>query len=110
MKPMSAINDIRTDEGDLVWVLGRAPRAKRPPSDTLLENVTVIRHMYERYDTVIELFDGRTGELLITQPVQGYFSTLLGSGYLAKMTDDEQGNPQVEIWRAVVTGIGRRKD
>jgi hypothetical protein len=54
---------------------------------------------------MIEVFDSKTGKLLVTQRFSGYFSHLLGNGYLAKLVDDEEGRPVVEIWKADLAGV-----
>jgi hypothetical protein len=104
-RPMSSINALQDDSGRL-WILGRVPRNDLPASDTTLKSGEgPLSHPYDRYDTMIEVFDSKTGKLLITQRFSGYFSHLLGNGYLAKLVDDEEGRPVVEIWKADLAGV-----
>jgi hypothetical protein len=104
--PMSSLNDLRDDGKGHLWVIGRVPRKDLPPDDTLRRTGEgPFSHPYDRYDTIVEVFDSNTGKLLVTQRFSGYFSHLLGNGYLAKLVDDEEGRPVVEIWKAELAGV-----
>jgi hypothetical protein len=103
-RPHSSINDIRAEGTKRVWTLGRVLRKGVSARDSMFREDPA-RHPYDRYDTVLEIFDAKTGKLLVSQRLDGYFSHLLGDGYIAKLTDDVDGQPIVEIWKATLTGV-----
>jgi hypothetical protein len=104
--PMSSLNDLRVDDQEHLWVIARVPRRELPPSDTARNSAEgPLNHPYDRYDTMLEIFDARTGKLLVSERISGYLSHLLGKGHVAKLVDDEDGRPIVEIWKADLVGL-----
>jgi hypothetical protein len=103
MRPRSALNDVRGDGNNHVWTLSRMLR--RGANADSLGKESFFNHPHERYDSAIEVFDATTGKLLVSYLVEGYFSQLLGDGYLARLIIDEDGKEAVEIWKADLVGV-----
>jgi hypothetical protein len=103
MRPRSAINDLRGDGNNHLWTLSRILRRGANPDSIASESF--FSHPHERYDSAIEVFDATTGKLLVSYLVEGYFSQLLGDGYLSRLIIDEDGNEAVEIWKADLVGV-----
>jgi hypothetical protein len=101
--PASSLTDVWEDGQGHLWILAAVPRGTLAASDTagMRGNIPP----YILYDTMIEILDSRTGKLLVSERVAGYFSHLLGANHLSKLVDDADGHPLVEIWKAGLLGV-----
>jgi hypothetical protein len=107
-KPMGvrapvSITDVREDGQGHLWIIAAVPRRTLAVSDTA--GLQGDPPPYVLYDTMIEILDSRTGKLLVSERVAGYFSHLLGANHLSKLVDDADGHPLVEIWKADLLGV-----
>jgi hypothetical protein len=102
--PKSSLNDLYDDGRGHLWIIGRVLKKGLSPKDTTMKE-DPMRHPYDRYDTQLEVFDARTGKLLITQRIDGYLSQILKDGYVVKLSDDTEGRPLVEILKAELVGV-----
>lgn len=83
-----------TDVPDARWAAVASGSGRRRGGPVLREGV-----LDKAWDSVIQLWDSRTGEVLAAGRVDPSLLFLLGDGFAASYREDEQGFPFVEVWR-----------
>jgi hypothetical protein len=98
----SSVDDLREDARGRIWAVIRVP-SKTPQGLPLFESW---RQPYYKNDSVIEVFDGTTGRLLVSERVHGFVGQFVSEGYFVKYTDTDNGRtPSFEIWKAELIGV-----
>jgi hypothetical protein len=58
------------------------------------------------YDTVVEVIDPNTNQLLASTRVDGWVRMLSGDRLAAQYLEDEEGYPQLRVWQFNLTKRG----
>jgi hypothetical protein len=110
-RPTPWVGGVWHDGREHLWVVIQVPDANwRPPPDSLIprgERGPPIEYDRE-YDTIIEVINIRTGQLLAMQRYSEMLTQLLPGGYITHYREDADGEPYLAIWQLrFVAGAGR---
>lgn len=101
-RPNPWISGVWHDGGEQLWVLVHVPDSKWKPS----ANADAPRGergppiVWDReYDTIIEVINTRTGQLLATRRFDELLRTLLPGGFVSHYREDDDGEPFLDIWQ-----------
>jgi hypothetical protein len=95
-KPQGQISAVFVDQGGLVWVFGVVADVNwRPPSEDVPPNPSAM------YDTVIEVFEPRSGAIVARGRVD-HIVYPLRSGQVYGVVQQPSGDHQVQVWNATL--------
>ncbi|MFN2317253.1 MAG: hypothetical protein ABR551_06740 [Gemmatimonadales bacterium] len=85
-----------------LWILLHVPdanwRPPRPGSIPSGERIAPI-DLDREYDTILEVINTTTGQLLVTQRYDALVKNLLPGGYAVHYREDARGEPFLDIWQ-----------
>jgi hypothetical protein len=96
---------IHEDKHGRLWVLTRVRAKNWEAALGETEDVGGSRTYYPHrdpgrlFDTMIDVIDVHTRQLLVSQRVQGHFLAILSDEYLAAYREDADGTPLLDVWR-----------
>jgi hypothetical protein len=102
------ISDIREDGSGLLWVLLNVPDAAWQPREGVLRpgGMIYIPDTTKEliYDTIVEVIDPASGQLLVSRRFPEYFRKFAGERVIYRYTEDEASNPYYVVHRLTLVG------
>jgi len=111
LRPTPSVSGIWDDGQGQIWVVLQVPDSKwRPPPPEMLPRGEIGPPIdYDReYDTIIEIIDIRTGQLLASQRFDQSLRYLMPGGFVLHDREDDDAEPYLDVWRLSFTNPGRR--
>lgn len=111
LRPTPSVAGIWADGQGQIWVVAHIPdsRWRPPPPEMIPQGERGPPIDYDReYDTMIEIIDTRTGQLLASQRFDQHFRFLMPGGYVIHDREDDDGEPYLDVWKLSFTNPGRR--
>jgi len=99
------------DEGGRLWVLLNVPDARwrPPPQEMVPQGERGFPIAWDReYDTILEVINPETGQLLATRRYDELLHMLLPGGYTVHYRETPEGDPFLDIWQVHVVTPTRR--
>jgi hypothetical protein len=109
-RPLPTVSDIRQDEDGLLWVLVQVADLDWRPREGIQRpaGVYVPDTMHELiYDTIIEVIDPRTSQLLASTRFRQQFRRFAGERMVYRYNEDSSDNPFYSAYRLTLTGLDR---
>ncbi len=109
--PSPRVGGVWHDGLEHLWVVIQVPDAnwRLPPDFTMPQGELGPPIEWDReYDTIIEIINTRTGQLVATQRYGEMLGQLLPGGYISHYREDADGEPYLAVWQlSFVAGPGR---
>lgn len=110
-RPSPWVTGVWSEGGQRLWIKLQVPDANwRPrPQEVIAMGERAPPIEWDReYDTIVEVIDIRTGQLLASQRFDQYLRYLLPGGYAVHYREDALGEPFLDVWQLHFVTSARR--
>jgi hypothetical protein len=110
-RPNPWVSGLWHDGGELLWVLVHVPdsRWSPPPQRGMPQGERGPPIVWDReYDTILEVINTRTGQLLATRRFDEMLRNILPGGYVAHYREDADVQPFLDVWQVTFSTIPGR--
>ncbi len=114
-EPTAFVSDLRIDSAGRLWILVNVPsetwRSGLGTVDRSRGFISYPQRDFSRlFDTIIEVIDLRSRNVVLSTRADGYFRRFLSDTHLASFREDESGSPLVDVWKILLDQSSLRQN